>query len=132
MTLDIRGARAVYVRDERREFLAYVLGAPDFVNATFVRRWISGAAPPALLTLDITGARAVYVQDERREFFAYVLGAPGFVNTAFARSRTTSRKLRRAVRRPARTNATGEWDAPDHAGIGGRRRAPPGGLLRQG
>ena len=43
LTLDIKGARAVYVQDAEGVFASYVVGAPDFVNAAFVQRWIAGA-----------------------------------------------------------------------------------------
>ena len=43
LTLDIEGARAVYVLGADGVFASYVVGAPEFVNAAFVQRWIVGA-----------------------------------------------------------------------------------------
>ena len=49
ITLDLGGARAVYVLNEWRVFSYYIIGAPDFVNAAFVARWVilDPSAPPA-------------------------------------------------------------------------------------
>ena len=63
-------------------FSSLVIGAPDFVNAEFVRRWITGADWP-VVTLDPDGVRAVYVLDEHRVFWSYVIGAPNLVNARF-------------------------------------------------
>ena len=40
LTLDLEGARAVWVQDEDREWYSYFPAAPDFVNERFVERWV--------------------------------------------------------------------------------------------
>ena len=54
------GARAVYVQDTEGAFASYVIGAPDFVNATFAARWIApeqmAAAPTPTPTATSTPA----------------------------------------------------------------------------
>ena len=88
LTLDLDGARGVYVQDADRRFAVYVVGAPDFVNAQFVRRWVSASgadATPPTLTLDLEEARAVYVREPDGAVAVYVVGAPDFVNAPFVR-----------------------------------------------
>ena len=86
LPLRLNEARSVYVQGEDGTFLSYVVGAPDFVNADFARRWLAasgaGGTPPGL-TLGAEGALAVYMQDESGAFYVYVFGAPDFVNAAF-------------------------------------------------
>ena len=87
-TLALEGARAAYVQDTDGGIASYVVGAPDFVNAAFVRRWVVDSEGPAAgpaLTLGIEGARALYVQGADGAIASYVVGAPDFVNAAFAR-----------------------------------------------
>ena len=40
LTLDLEGARAVWVQDEAREWYSYFPAAPDFVNERFIERWV--------------------------------------------------------------------------------------------
>ena len=40
LTLDLEGARAVWVQDEDREWYFYFPAAPDFVNERFIERWV--------------------------------------------------------------------------------------------
>ena len=40
LTLDLEGARAVWVQDEAREWYSYIPAAPDFVNERFIERWV--------------------------------------------------------------------------------------------
>ena len=40
LTLDLEGARSVWVQDEAGEFDSYIPGAPDVVNRRFIERWI--------------------------------------------------------------------------------------------
>ena len=41
MTLNLGGARSVWVQDAAGGFHPYIIGAPGFVNASFAGRWIS-------------------------------------------------------------------------------------------
>ena len=85
MTLNLSGARAVWVQDAVGEFHPYIIGAPAFVNASFVSRWVSDGTQPATgVALNLGGARSVWVQDTTREFHSYIIGAPAFVNASFA------------------------------------------------
>ena len=45
LTLDLEGARAVWVQDEDREWYSYIPAAPDFVNERFMERWVIADAP---------------------------------------------------------------------------------------
>ena len=45
LTLDLEGARAVWVQDEAREWYSYIPAAPDFVNERFMERWVIVDAP---------------------------------------------------------------------------------------
>ena len=45
LTLDLEGARAVWVQDEAREWYSYIPAAPDFVNERFMERWVIADAP---------------------------------------------------------------------------------------
>ena len=45
LTLDLEGARAVWVQDEDREWYSYFPAAPDFVNERFIERWVIADAP---------------------------------------------------------------------------------------
>ena len=83
MTLNLSDERSVWVQDGTGEFHPYIIGAPAFVNAPFVSRWISGGTPPAAMTLNLGGARSVWVQDAAGEFHSYIIGAPAFVNAPF-------------------------------------------------
>ena len=40
LTLDLEGARSVWVQDEDGEWYSYFPAAPDFVNERFVERWV--------------------------------------------------------------------------------------------
>ena len=40
LTIDLEGARSVWVQDEAGEFDSYVPGAPDVVNRRFIERWV--------------------------------------------------------------------------------------------
>ena len=40
LTLDLKGARAVWVQDEDREWYSSIPAAPDFVNERFIERWV--------------------------------------------------------------------------------------------
>ena len=66
------GARAVYVQDAEGEFATYVIGAPDFVNATFARRWF----PLARLIATGTGTDVVSAELADGVHFCRVLLAP--------------------------------------------------------
>ena len=45
LTLDLEGARSVWVQDEAGEWHWYIPGAPDFVNERFIERWVIEDAP---------------------------------------------------------------------------------------
>ena len=45
LTIDLEGARSVWVQDEAGEWHYYIHGAPDFVNEPFIERWVIDAAP---------------------------------------------------------------------------------------
>ena len=83
MTLNLTGAASVWVQDDQGGFDSLVLGAPNFVNATFVDRWVVGWGDLSV-ALNLDRARAVWVQDQRGAFDSYVIGAPDFVNAGFA------------------------------------------------
>ena len=84
VTLDLDGARAAYVASVDGGIASYIVGAPDFVNAPFVGRWVVESEQPAL-TLGIEGARALYVLGADGAVAVHVVGAPDFVNAPFAR-----------------------------------------------
>ena len=84
MTLNLSGARSVWVQDAAGEFHPYIIGAPALVNAPFVSRWISeGTQPATVMTVSLGGARSVWVQDAAGEFHPYIIGAPALVNASF-------------------------------------------------
>ena len=45
LTIDLEGARAVWVQDEAGEWHYYIPGAPDFVNEPFIERWVIDVVP---------------------------------------------------------------------------------------
>ncbi len=80
LTLDIEGARALWVQDEDREWYGYFPAAPDWVNARFIERWVieppstTGTVPVARVvdgdTIDVT------IWDETRRVRLLLVDTP--------------------------------------------------------
>lgn len=80
LTLDLEGARSVWVQDGDGEWYGYFPGAPDFVNERFIGRWVveppstTGTVPVARVvdgdTIDVT------IWDETRRVRLLLVDTP--------------------------------------------------------
>ncbi|MYB42148.1 MAG: nuclease [Chloroflexi bacterium] len=80
LTLDLEGARSLWVQDEDGEWYAYFPPAPDFVNERFIERWVveppstTGTVPVAWVvdgdTIDVT------IWDETRRVRLLLVDTP--------------------------------------------------------